>query len=363
MSEKSGTGKTTKAKSTASGGSRTSASAKDKRSFYEQMVLVRAFEMRAQEMYTRAKIGGYCHLNLGEEAVVVGLMAALEQRDYLFANYRVHGYAIMRGLDPGKVMAELFGRTDGVSGGWGGSMHLFDAGVRLMGGYGIVGGQMPPATGAALALSYQQDPGKDAEAVMCLLGDGTAAIGSFHESLNIAGLWDLPIVYVIINNRIGMGTDVEHSSAEPELYRRAEAYRLPGKRVDGNDPVVVRDAALEALRSAREDRKPYVLETMTYRLKGHSVVDPAQYRSEEEKAEVKANDPVPAYRDNLIKDRALTKKRAQEIDDEAEKRIDDAVAFADDSESPTPDQLFDNAYSTEVKNAPSQFPGDPVISI
>ena len=260
-------------------------------------------------------------------------------------------------------MAELFGRKDGVSGGWGGSMHLFDSEARLMGGYGIVGGQMPPATGAALALTYDQKPGKDAEAVMCLLGDGTAAIGSFHESLNIAGLWDLPIVYVIINNRIGMGTDVEHSSAEPELYRKAEAYRLPSKRVDGSDPVVVRDAALEALRSAREESRPYVLETMTYRLKGHSVVDPAQYRSDEDKEEVRANDPVPAYRDKLVKGRVLTKKRAEEIDDEAEKRIDEAVEFADDSQSPEPERLFDNAYSTEVNNAPSGFPGDPVVSI
>lgn len=360
MSEKSRTGKSTKQKSTRS---RLTASAEEKRQYYERMVLIRTFEMRAQEMYTRAKIGGYCHLNLGEEAVVVGLMAALEDRDYLFANYRVHGYALMRGLDPGEVMAELFGRKDGVSGGWGGSMHLFDSEARLMGGYGIVGGQMSPATGAALALTYDQKPGKDAEAVMCLLGDGTAAIGSFHESLNIAGLWDLPIVYVIINNRIGMGTDVEHSSAEPELYRKAEAYRLPSKRVDGSDPVVVRDAALEALRSAREESRPYVLETMTYRLKGHSVVDPAQYRSDEDKEEVRANDPVPAYRDKLVKGRVLTKKRAEEIDDEAEERIDEAVEFADDSEAPEPERLFDNAYSTEVNYAPSGFPGDPVISI
>lgn len=360
MSEKTRSGKSTTGKSTRT---RSTASAEDKRGYYERMVLIRAFEMRAQEMYTRAKIGGYCHLNLGEEAVVVGLMAALEDRDYLFANYRVHGYALMRGLDPGAVMAELFGRKDGVSGGWGGSMHLFDSEARLMGGYGIVGGQMPPATGAALALSSRQKPGKDAEAVMCLLGDGTAAIGSFHESLNIAGLWDLPIVYVIINNRIGMGTDVEHSSAEPELYRRAEAYRLPSRRVDGSDPVVVRDAALEALRSAREESRPYVLETMTYRLKGHSVVDPAQYRTDEDKEEVRANDPVPAYRDKLVKGRVLTKKRAQEIDDEAEKRIDEAVEFADNSESPEPERLFDNAYSTEVNNAPAGFPGDSVISI
>src|SRR5699024_2162501 len=159
---------------------------------------------------------------------------------------------------PGQVMAELFGRKDGVSGGWGGSMHLFDSEARLMGGYGIVGGQMPPATGAALALTYDQKPGKDAEAVMCLLGDGTAALRSCHEPLNLAGLWGLPIVHVISSERLGMCTDVEHPAAEPGLYRKAEAYRLPSKRVDGSDPVVVRDAALEALRSAREESRPYV---------------------------------------------------------------------------------------------------------
>src|SRR5665647_3916517 len=188
---------------------------------------------RASEMYARAKIGGYCHLNLGEEATVVGLMAALRPRDYLFARYRDHGYALMRGLAPGRVMAELFSKTTGVSGGRGGSMHMFDTEARLLGGYGIVGGQIPLATGAALALTYRGEPGPDADVVMCLLGDGATNIGAFHESLNLAGLWGLPIVYVIVNNGLGMGTSVEAAAAEPELFKRGCSYRIPGKRVDG----------------------------------------------------------------------------------------------------------------------------------
>src|SRR6266487_7013826 len=185
--------------------------------YYRQMLLIRRFEERAGEMYTRAKIGGYCHLNLGEEATIVGLMAALEPRDYIFTNYREHGYALARGLEPGRVMAELFGKETGLSRGRGGSMHLFDAKARFMGGYAIVGGQLPLATGAALAIDYR---GSD-EVVMCQMGDATTNIGAFHESLNLAQLWKLPVVFVIINNQYGMGTTVEHASAEPDLYKKA----------------------------------------------------------------------------------------------------------------------------------------------
>jgi len=270
------------------------------RDYYAQMALIRAFELRAAEMYQRAKIGGYCHLNLGEEATVVGLMAALEERDYLFTTYREHGYALARGLEPARVMAELFGKTTGVSGGWGGSMHLFDARARFLGGYGIVGGQIPPATGAALALTYRGDPGPDAEAVMCLLGDGTTNIGAFHESLNLAGVWRLPIVYVIVNNQLGMGTPVDKASAEPDLYKRGCSYRIPGERVDGDDVLAVRDAARAALHRARTERQPGLLETVSYRLRGHSVVDPARYRSKEESERLRGLDPVPAFRARLI---------------------------------------------------------------
>jgi pyruvate dehydrogenase E1 component alpha subunit len=329
--------------------------------YYREMVLIRSFELASAEMYARAKIGGYCHLNLGEEAAVVGLMNALQPRDYLFTNYRDHGYALGRGMEPGRVMAELFGKTTGVSGGRGGSMHMFSMKFRMLGGYGIVGGQIPPATGAALALSMRNQPGPDAEVVMCQLGDGTTNIGAFHESLNLAGIWDLPIVYVIINNRLGMGTTVEAASAEPELYKRGCSYRIPGVRVDGDDVVAVRDAALAALEHARLERKPGLIEIMTYRLRGHSVVDPARYRSEEDTAEAKASDPVPAFRARLIENGTLTEEDATRIEADVDREVKDAVAFADQSPDPTPDELFEYAYATPVANAPSALPGEPLM--
>ncbi|MGH3124869.1 MAG: pyruvate dehydrogenase (acetyl-transferring) E1 component subunit alpha [Streptosporangiaceae bacterium] len=332
------------------------------RGYYRQMALIRAFELRAAQMYTQARIGGYCHLNLGEEATVVGLMAALEPRDYLFTTYREHGYALARGLDPGRVMAELFGKTTGVSGGWGGSMHLFDTKARLLGGYGIVGGQIPPATGAALALAYRGEPGPDAEAVMCLMGDGTTNIGAFHESLNLAALWRLPIVYVIINNGLGMGTPVDRAAAEPDLYKRGCSYRIPGERVDGDDVLAVRDAARDALRRARAERQPGLLEAVSYRLRGHSVVDPAAYRSREETERLRALDPLPAFRARLLEAGVLDEEAALRIDEEADQQVTAAVTYAGDSPDPTPDQLFAHAYASPVPNAPRQLPGDPVVS-
>ncbi|MEO6943294.1 MAG: thiamine pyrophosphate-dependent enzyme, partial [Lacisediminihabitans sp.] len=319
------------------------------------------FELRASEMYARAKIGGYCHLNLGEEATVVGLTAALQPHDYLYTTYRDHGYALMRGMAPGAVMAELFGKVDGVVGGRGGSMHMFDMKLRMLGGYGIVGGQIPPATGAALAISYRSEGGPDSEAVMCILGDGTTNIGAFHESLNIAGIWNLPIVYVIVNNRLGMGTTVEAASAEPDLYKRGSAYRIPGEKVDGDDPIAVRDGALRALKRAREERQPMLLEATSFRLRGHSVVDPARYRSKEDTAQAQDSDPVPAFRSRLIADKVLTEAAAEKIHVAAEKTVTDAVTFADASPDPTVDTLFDYVYATPVANAPKALPGEPVM--
>lgn len=330
--------------------------------YYRQMTLIRAFELRAAEMYQRAKIGGYCHLNLGEEATVVGLMAALERRDYLFTTYREHGYALARGLEPGPVMAELLGRSTGVSGGRGGSMHLFDQKQRLLGGYGIVGGQIPPATGAALALTYRGEPGPDAEAVMCLLGDGATNIGAFHESLNLAALWRLPIVYVIVNNELGMGTPVDKAAAEPDLYKRGCSYRIPGERVDGDDVIAVRDAARAALARARTQRQPGLLEAVSHRLRGHSVVDPARYRSKEEADRLRGLDPVPMVRSRLIAAGMLDEQAARRIDEEAEAQVDAAVAFADESPDPQPGKLFEHAYATWVPNTPHQLPGDPVVT-
>jgi pyruvate dehydrogenase E1 component alpha subunit len=331
------------------------------RDYYRKMTLIRSFELRAAEMYTRAKIGGYCHLNLGEEATVVGLMAALRRTDYLFTTYRDHGYALARGAEPGRVMAELFGRTTGLSRGLGGSMHLFDVGLRMLGGYAIVGGQMPPATGAALAIAHRGEPGPDSEAVMCLLGDGTTNIGAFHESLNLAAVWHLPIVYVIVNNRLGMGTSVEAASGEPELYRRGCAYRIPGTRVDGNDVIAVRDAARAVLEQARSEHRPRILEAVSYRLRGHSVVDPAQYRSPEETQRLRAQDPLPAFRAYLIDHHILDAATADRLEEESERAVNAAVEFADASPPPDPKTLFDHVYATDVANVYRGLPGDTPI--
>jgi pyruvate dehydrogenase E1 component alpha subunit len=329
--------------------------------YYREMTLIREFELKAGEMYTRAKIGGYCHLNLGEEPTVVGVMAALRPTDYIYTNYREHGYALARGMEPGRVMAELFGRTDGVSSGRGGSMHLFDAKRRFMGGYGIVGGQLPPATGAALALTYRGKPGPDAEAVLCQMGDGTTNIGAFHESLNLASIWNLPIVYVIINNGLGMATTVESASGEPELYKRGCSYRIEGRRVDGDDPEVVRQATDEMLRRAREERKPGLLEIMSHRLRGHSVVDPARYRSREETEKLRSLDPLPAYRRKLVADGVMTDEESAQIEAESIQVVDRAVEFADSSPEPPADELFRFTYASPVPNTSTLMPGDPIL--
>ncbi len=333
------------------------------RGYYRQMMLIRIFEQRAAEMYTRAKIGGYCHLNLGEEATVVGLIAALRPSDYLFTSYREHGYALARGAEPARVMAELFGREAGLSGGRGGSMHLYDMRLRLLGGYGIVGGQIPPATGAALALEYRGEPGPHSEAVVCLMGDGATNIGAFHESLNLAAVWRLPILYVIVNNGLGMGTSVEASSGEPELFRRGASYRIPGQRVDGNDTLAVRDAALDALGRVRAEHQPMLLEAVSYRLRGHSVVDPARYRSDEESARLRSLDPVPAFRNHLIETGVLGEQAAADIEAEAERIVADAVDFADRAAAPDPDALFDYVYATAVPNTVRGRPGDPLFPV
>ena len=324
--------------------------------FYRRMLLIRRFEERTGRAYTEARIGGYCHLNLGEEATVVGLMSALEPTDYVFTNYREHGYAIARGIEPRRVMAELYGRTDGVSRGWGGSMHMFDVAARFMGGYGIVGGQLPLATGAALAIDYR---GGD-EVVLCLMGDGTTNIGAFHESLNLAALWGLPIVYVVVNNGLGMGTTVEQSSAEPELYKRAAAYRMDSARVDGNDPAAVFAAAQEAIAGARAGR-PFLLEATSGRLKGHSVVDPARYRAGDEVDALRAADPVAGLAARLLADGAATDELLAEVETEVVAQVTDAAAFAEASPHPDVSTLFDYTYATPVPNDSRRLPGEALF--
>ena len=323
---------------------------------YRQMLLIRHFEEKAAEMYQRAKIGGYCHLNLGEEATCVGLCAAMRPTDYLFTNYREHGYALARGIDPGRVMAELFGREGGVSRGRGGSMHLFDSDKRLMGGYAIVGGQLPLATGAGLALVRQ---GRD-DVVVCQMGDATTNIGAFHESLNLAALWQLPVVYVVVNNGFGMGTSVEQGSSVAELYQKACAYGIPGEQIDGNDVLTVRDGVSKALERTRSEKVPALLDIRSYRLKGHSVVDPDRYRADDYLRQIRAQDPVSRLADRLKQDGVLDDDAVERLEQDVDREVEAAVEFADESPEPDPRKLFEFSYATPVPNQPAALPGqDP----
>ena len=304
--------------------------------YYHQMVLIRHFEEKAGEMYTKARIGGYCHLNLGEEATVAGFCAGLESTDYVYTNYREHGYAICRGISPNAVMAELFGKETGCSHGRGGSMHLFDLARRFMGGYAIVGGELPLATGAAFAVTYRGSH----EVVACQMGDGTTNTGAFHESLNLARIYALPIIYFIVNNLYGMGLRVEQGSAVSELYRKACAYDMLSERVDGNDVLAVRNAMRNAAKIAREQHEPSLIEAISYRFRGHSVVDPDRYRDQEEVRKGREQDPITAFASRLMAAGLLDEQEAHEIDEQVQQEVDAAVKFADESPNPSVEEFM-----------------------
>lgn len=320
------------------------------RHLYEQMVLVRRFEERAGEMYTKAKIGGYCHLNLGEEATVVGLMAALTPDDYIFTNYREHGYIIARGVPPGPVMAELFGKETGVSKGRGGSMHMFDADAHFMGGYAIVGGQIPLAVGAAFALKYQERPG----VVVCQMGDATTNIGAWHESLNLAKIYQLPIIFLIVNNGYGMGTTVEEGAAEPDLYKRGSAFRMHGERVDGRDVLHVRDAVRRLRERAENEHEPAILEAVSFRFRGHSVIDSDRYRDPEEVKKGRSNDPVAMFAKQLTDAGLVDDAWLKEVADRIEREVQESIDFAEQSPDPKIEDLFTFMYATPVPNTPGK---------
>jgi pyruvate dehydrogenase E1 component alpha subunit len=330
--------------------------AETRRELYELMVLSRVFETEAERQYKAARIGGYCHLSSGQEATTVGAVHALEPDDLLVTGYRCHGFALARGVPPEAAMAELFGRADGCAHGRGGSMHLLDVDRGFYGGWGIVAGQLPVATGLALGLVRQQRP----QAVLCELGDGAVNMGAWHESLNLAALWNLPIVFLILNNEYGMGTSVGRASAEPELWRRASAHRMHGERIDGDDLDVVIEAADRLLRQAREERRPAVLEAITYRYRGHSVADAGlAYRTPDEIAARQALDPISRVRAQLMAGSA-TEDELDAVDDAAEERVQAAVDFALASPEPTVDGL---ASGMHAFGSASQFermrPGSP----
>jgi len=313
------------------------------RELLAQMLLIRRFEERAAEMYALGKIGGFLHLYIGQEAVAVGAISTLRTDDYVIAGYREHGHALAKGSDPRRLMAELFGRRDGVSRGKGGSMHLFDRAVNFLGGHAIVGGQLPIAVGAAFALKYE---GRD-QVVLCFFGDGAVPQGEFHESLNLAALWKLPVVFICENNRYAMGTAVHRALAQPEIVRFADAYRMPGEACDGMDVLAVRECVGRAVVRAREARTPSLIEARTYRYRGHSMRDPsaAIYRTREEVEREKQRDPILRFRERLMREGLLDDAGWRALADEVEARVAEAVAFADASPEPPPEWLLEDVYA------------------
>lgn len=309
---------------------------------YGSMVLSREFETEAERQYKAARIGGYCHLSSGQEATTAGTVAALEEDDYLVTGYRCHGFALARGVSANSVMAELFGRQGGCAHGRGGSMHLLDVGKRFYGGWGIVAGQLPIATGLALGIVRQ---GRH-EAVLCELGEGAVNMGAWHESLNLAALWGLPVVFLVVNNTYGMGTSVERASAEPEIFKRASAHRMHGERVDGNDLDEVIEASRRLLGQARNDRIPAVLEAVTYRYRGHSVADAGlAYRTKEEIAAWSdGHDPIDRERAILLA-AGIPETELERIEGEARDAVKKSVEFANSSPEPQVDELARGMYS------------------
>jgi pyruvate dehydrogenase E1 component alpha subunit len=310
------------------------------RELLSTMTLIRRFEEEAGRQYQRAKAGGFLHLAIGEEATIVGTTSIMRDDDYLIATYRTHGHAIARGSDPNRVMAELFGRVDGTSGGRGGSMHIFDLERRFMGGYGIVGGNLPLAAGLALSSDYR---GTD-EVTVCMFGDGASNAGNFGETMNLAALWSLPVVFLVENNHYGMGTALERHSAVTDLAHKAEGMGVPGVQVDGMDVLAVRETVAEHIRLAREERKPTLVEAITYRFRGHSAADPEVYREKKEVEEWQRKDPIETFAARLIKEKVLSEDEIQAIRDEAEKTVLGAVEFADASPEPPLDSLYDHLY-------------------
>jgi pyruvate dehydrogenase E1 component alpha subunit len=302
---------------------------------YERMVLIRQFETEAERQYKLARIGGYCHLSSGQEAATVGAVEPLTDSDLLVTGYRCHGFALARGVSPEAVMAELFGRRSGCAHGRGGSMHLLDVSRGYYGGWGIVAGQLPIATGLALGLVRQ----KRNDAVLCELGEGAVNMGAWHESLNLAALWRLPIVYLVINNRYGMGTDVERASAEPEVFKRAQAHRMQGERVDGDDLDEVLEAGARLLAQAREQRTPAVLEAITYRYRGHSVADAGlSYRTKDEIAERQTGDPIKRLKLKLLAS-GVSEDELEGAGERARAAVAASVEFAEADGEPAVDEL------------------------
>jgi pyruvate dehydrogenase E1 component alpha subunit len=309
---------------------------------YRQMYLIRRFEERAAEQYAYGKIGGFLHLYIGEEAVAVGAIHALTERDHLVTHYRDHGYALAIGVEPGPAMAELFGKETGTTNGRGGSMHLTHTERNFWGGYAIVAGHIPLATGLGLAIKHQK---QDAVS-MCIFGDGSTNAGAFHEALNMAAIWKLPVIFLCENNLYGMGTAVEYVSAVPQMATKAAAYDMPAEIVDGQDVLAMYEITKKAVEHCKSGQGPFFIEAMTYRFRGHSMADPESYRDREEIEQYRSQDPIINFRDKLLEAKIAKQPDFDKIEEIIEQQMEEAVKFADESDFPDPSTLHEHIYAS-----------------
>jgi pyruvate dehydrogenase E1 component alpha subunit len=307
---------------------------------YRSMLLIRRFEERCAQVYVEGKIGGFLHLYIGQEAVAVGAMSLLRPDDYFITSYRDHGYALARGTDPRPLLAELCGKATGISRGKGGSMHFYDVPRGNFGGDGIVGGHLPVAAGMGYGIRLRGTE----QVVLCFFGDGAVNEGAFHEALNVSALWDLPVVYIIENNRYGMGTSLDRASSVKDLYQRASAYGMPRRDVNGMDLVAVRTALGEAVDRARKEKRPSLVEVETYRFRGHSMSDPGKYRTKEEVEEMMRFDPIFQWGKRLIEQERFSEAELQAVDKEILAIIEETVRFVEASPDPSPESLYEDVY-------------------
>lgn len=307
---------------------------------YRRMALIRRFEERAGQSYQQGKIAGFCHLYIGQEAVAVGGAMALEETDYTIDGYREHGHALARGADPRRVMSELYGRKSGYAKGKGGSMHIFDVEHRFMGGYGIVGGQIPLATGMGWASKYK----KAGHVTVCFFGDAAINQGAYHESLNMASLWKLPVVYVVENNLYGMGTPIAVSNAVTDFSKRSGDYAIPGVAVDGMDPLAMYSVTKQAVDRARRGEGPTLIEARCYRFRGHSMADPQTYRTKDEIEQYKQRDPLEIMKGHMAKV-GITESEIAAIHEWVEKEVEESLAFSDNSPDPVAEDLYEDVLA------------------
>ncbi|WP_095589860.1 pyruvate dehydrogenase (acetyl-transferring) E1 component subunit alpha [Actibacterium ureilyticum] len=310
--------------------------------FYREMLLIRRFEEKAGQLYGMGLIGGFCHLYIGQEAVVVGLEAAAEDGDKRVTSYRDHGHMLACGMDPKGVMAELTGREGGYSKGKGGSMHMFSKEKHFYGGHGIVGAQVPIGAGLAFADKYKGN----GRVTFTYFGDGAANQGQVYETFNMAALWDLPVIFVIENNQYAMGTSMQRSTSTPDIHTRGEAFGIPGEEVDGMDVLAVKEAGEKAVKHCRAGKGPYILEVKTYRYRGHSMSDPAKYRTREEVQKVREErDAIEHVREMLLTGKHATEDELKAIDKDIKAVVNEAAEFSKDSPEPSVDELYTDIYA------------------